>query len=435
MKRILFKTIRLTLKDMQELLNRIVEREEIKITLCNSKFENMIYGYDSEKEAYYRKKNDISINDTNVFISVLNQEIAVYTHFDKSFTCYWSYLEDDFNKMKEFQSGNFKTVKGSDCFRIMQQYNKLPKINSYHEAEIESINQLFYKNPKYLNKKIKNCICYDINSAFSFIQLNYYIDFKDLGEGIVKDDEIGFNFRYKDFNQYDLETTYLPVEKDMIAQYRFKRIAVPEGIYRFVKRYYSIKDKGHLETKQKAKNVLNFSIGESNNHCWYYRALIVSESNLRVYKLIKMIRELYGDVVLYANTDCIATTCKIAFLDNMIGHEIGEFKIEKTGTLYMNNEAYQWNRSKPVYSGIPSFKFERFKEEYHKQMDLAKEDELIKLKGFLNNETKYMLDVETLKIKPFNNIIDKNNNQILYGLKKGKFKVAGGLYGKESEQS
>ena len=88
----------------------------------------------------------------------------------------------------------------------------------------------------------------------------------------------------------------------------------------------------------------------------------------------------------------------------------------------MNNEAYQWNRSKPVYSGIPSFKFERFKEEYHKQMDLAKEDELIKLKGFLNNETKYMLDVETLKIKPFNNIIDKNNTQILYGLKKGKFK-------------
>lgn len=429
MKRILFKCIRLTLKDFQENIKRLQEREEIKITISCKKFEDMIYGYDEEKEEYYRKPNNLTVNDTNVFLSVLNQEVALYTNFNHKYICFWSYLEDDYNKLSEFQSANFKLVKGSDCFRIMQQYNKIPKINSYHEAPITNVSQLFYKNKAYFYKKIKNCICYDINSAFSYIQLNYYVDFKDLGEGIVKADEVGFNLRYNEFNQLDLETTYLPVELDHIAEHRFKLKEVPEGIYKFVKRYYDIKDKDkHIEGKQKAKNVLNFSIGESVNHNWIYRTLIVSECNLRVYKIIKMIRELYGDVVLYANTDCVATTCRISFLDNMLGHKIGEFKVEKTGTLYMNDEAYQWNNSKPVYSGIPSFKFKRFKEEYHRQLDLSEDTELVKLKGFLANETKYMFNVEKLKIEPFNKELNKENNKILFGLKPSKYKIVGGIY-------
>ena len=243
MKRILFKCIRLTLKDFQENIKRLQEREEIKITISCKKFEDMIYGYDEEKEEYYRKPNNLTVNDTNVFLSVLNQEVALYTNFNHKYICYWSYLEDDYNKLSEFQSANFKLVKGSDCFRIMQQYNKIPKLNSYHEAPITNVSQLFYKNKKYFYKKIKNCICYDINSAFSYIQLNYYLDFNDLGEGIVKADEVGFNLRYNEFNQLDLETTYLPVELDHIAEHRFKLKEVPEGIYKFVNKYYNIKDK------------------------------------------------------------------------------------------------------------------------------------------------------------------------------------------------
>lgn len=433
MKRILFKCVRLTLKDMQAFIKEYCLRKEINITISCKKYEDMIYDYDEEKGQYYRKNKDLTINDKNVFISVLNQEISVYTYFNKHFICYWSYLEDDYNKMSDFLSSNFKAVKGSDCFRIMQQYNKLPKLNSYHEAPIENISQLFYKNEKYFYKKINNCICYDINSAFAFIQLNYYIDFKDLGEGIVKSDEIGFNTREKEFSQLDLETTYLPVDTDFIAEHRFKKAKVPKDMERYIYKYYNLKDTTkNIEIKQKAKNVLNFAVGEANNHCWVYRAMVVAESNKRVYNIIKMIRELYGDVVLYANTDCIATTCRISFLDNMLGHNIGEFKIEKKGTLYMNDEAYQWNNSKPVYSGIPAFKFKRFQEEYHKQLDLAKEDELVKLKGFMANETKYMFDIENLKIVPFNKELDKENNKILFGLKKSKYKIVGGVYGEDN---
>ena len=354
--------------------------------------------------------------------------------FNKKYICYWSYLEDNYNKLSDFQSSNFKVVKGSDCFRIMQQYNKIPKLNSYHEAPITNVSQLFYKNRAYFYRKIENCICYDINSAFSYIQLNFYCDFKDLGEGIVKDGEVGFNLRYDEFSQFDLETTYLPVAVDHIAEHRFKLKEVPEGIYKFVNKYYNVKDLSkNVEFKQKAKNILNFSIGESVNHNWIYRTLIVSECNLRVYKIINMIRELYGDVVLYANTDCVATTCRIGFLDNMLGHKIGEFKIEKTGTLYMNDEAYQWNDSKPVYSGVPSFKFKRFQEEYHKQLDLSKESELIKLKGFLSNETKYTFNVEKLKIEPFSKELNSENNKILFGLKPSKYRIVGGIYGETNE--
>lgn len=430
MKRILFKCVRLTLKDMQELVNRIQKRNEINFTISCKKFEDILYGYDEEKESYYIKNKNVKLDDSNVFISVLNQELAVYTKFNKKYVCYWSYLEDEYNKLTDFKSSNFKVVKGSDCFRIMQQYNKIPKLNSYHEAPITNVSQLFYKNRNYFYKKINNCICYDINSAFSYIQLNFYVDFKDLGEGIVKNGEIGFNLRYDEFSQFDLETTYLPVEIGHIAEHRFKLEKVPEGIYKFVNKYYKVKDiSKSVELKQKAKNVLNFSIGESVNHNWIYRTLIVSECNLRVYKIINMIRELYGDVVLYANTDCIATTCRISFLDNMLGYNIGEFKIEKTGTLYMTEEAYQWNKSKPVYSGIPSFKFKRFQEEYHKQLDLAEETELIKLKGFLSNETKYTFNVEKLKIEPFSKEVNKENNKILFGLKPSKYKIVGGVYG------
>ena len=435
MKRILYKFIRLNLNVFQNYIDKILKKTEINISLSFKKLEDLIYEFNEEKQEFFYKKGIIKIDNRNILITILNQEIALYTNFNKKHVCYWSYLnEKDKNNINyDFTSCNFKTIKGSDCYRIMQQYNKIPKINSYHGTKIENVNQIFYKNSRFFYRKIKNCICYDVNSAFSFVQLNYYIDFNDLGSGVVLADEIGFNPRYEEFSQLDLETTYLPVEKDFVALHRFKKKDVPQGIIKFVNKYYNQKK---LESKSfkehKAKSILNFSIGEANNHNWAYRTLIIALSNLRIYKYIKMIQELYGDVVLYANTDCIATTCRISFLDNMLGHNIGEFKIEKTGTLYMNDEAYQWNNSKPVYSGIPKFKFDRFQEEYHKAFDLSKDDELIKLKGFLSNQTKYMLDLEDLKIKPFNLEKDKENNKILFGLKPYKYKIVGDMYGKDT---
>ena len=235
-------------------------------------------------------------------------------------------------------TGLVHEVTGMGAYIIMQRYHKIPHISDKDHAKF-SANPILYFNEKYNKTRIENCIGYDINSAYSYGMIQKMP--KDTDKGpinknprIVKEGEIGF--------MCDGELS-LPGE---MAIYIFKTEESP--FKRFVNIWYNKKKNNTGQEKQNAKDVLNMCIGYIQRHNFWYRAAIIGYCNRRIEKLL----EKYPDDILLCNTDSVISKCHIPEIEQDIGDELGQWKLEHEGSFAYSNMNYQWDYETPTYRGI-----------------------------------------------------------------------------------
>lgn len=235
-----------------------------------------------------------------------------------------------------------------------------------------SVAGLIWFNSALNNKRYENCIGYDRNSAFTWGMMQDMPDTNNkLEPGILEEGQIGFDDNGN------------MVEVGKFAFFRFPKIPTP--FTDFVNYYYKIKQNAKTITeKQRAKKMLNLAVGTLQHHNCFMRAAIIGYSNKFMLDIINR----YEDVILFSNTDSIVSMVPIPEIEENISNELGDWKIEHTGTFAYKDTRYQWNDDYTVYRGIPKKWFENYEKNYGKKFDLLT-DELPKM----GNE--YILNVET----------------------------------------
>lgn len=118
--------------------------------------------------------------------------------------------------------------------------------------------------------------------------------------------------------------------------------AIPSPFKNFAKKWYSRKQ--NPATKDRAKQMLCYSVGYLQRKNPYLRAAILTYAN-------NYIASLVDENTIYINTDCIVSL--VPRNDLPIGTELGEFKIDHQGEFAFSGYNYQWNREIPAYRGIP----------------------------------------------------------------------------------
>lgn len=227
-------------------------------------------------------------------------------------------------------------------------------------------------NNKYNNCEIENCYSYDLNSSYAFAMLS---DMPDCKQGYeirdtsdrrakrVQPDEIGF----------EVIDNRLQVINSGYATYVFKRVKSP--FKAFVDKYYKAKKLAKdKEERQQFKDILNFAVGYILRKNPFVHACILNNAR-------RFIESFEDKNTLYINTDCIVSKTKREDIEELLGDEVGQFKIDHFGTFRRLNGAYQWVGEKPTARGVSK---EWFTEEFNLLTDIMP-----------NNEcNKYILDYE-----------------------------------------
>ena len=232
------------------------------------------------------------------------------------------------------------TVSGTVAFRIMSQYYKVPHMDPRYCADGEccltSASLLWY-NKKYNNMR-NYCYSYDINSAFSYAMLQPMPDTSYAPEWRqIKSGEVGFQ------EVEHTQGTYLEPKFSGISHFVFPLMDSP--FKRFVDVWYDRKQNAKtLNERNKAKSVLNYSIGFLQRVNPFLRAMILWYCNENVKSFI-------DDNTVYCNTDSIVSLKPRD--DLKIGNEIGEWKLEHEGLFAYKDCTYQWGLDKPAYRGVP----------------------------------------------------------------------------------
>lgn len=217
-----------------------------------------------------------------------------------------------------------QAITGLDAFRIMSKYYKVPR----WEKIKFSASALIWKNDKYERER-HHVYYYDLNSAYATIMANY--KFPDTSvqyeAKVVSEGEIGFTERGEivhpgEFAMFVFPLMDSPFKK--FAEVWFKRRKNPK-------------------MKQKAKNVLCYSVGYLQRVNPFLRAYIINSCNDYVKGLIS------EETTVYCNTDCIVS---LVPLDLPIGSELGEWKY-KEGEFAYDGLNYQFDKETPVWRGIP----------------------------------------------------------------------------------
>lgn len=198
-----------------------------------------------------------------------------------------------------------------------------------------SASPLLYKRDDFEGKRVK-AIGYDLNGAYAHALSGPMPDTsRPAGPGEVQMGQIGFGF-------YGEEEHFAAVESGF-ALFRFPAIPSPfrEFVRVWEKRKTESPDKWQRE---KAKQIVNFAVGNLQNHNPFYRATVVSRAN-------NLIKSLIDENTIYSNTDSIVSL--VERKDLPISKDIGGWKIENKGDFAFIGYNYQWNKEKPHYRGIP----------------------------------------------------------------------------------
>lgn len=230
------------------------------------------------------------------------------------------------------------------CKKENPDYDTLIHLHG-EDQDCLSASNLLYFNPKYNGTRHYGCIGYDRNSAYPWAMLQDMPDTRrPLGPGIVEKGQVGFNEGAPLGSLMHFEG---------YAQYRFPLIPTP--FTNFVKRWYDEKKttKNDMD-KQRAKNYLVYAVGALQNVNCFLRAAIVEYSSQYMLDIINR----YEDIILLSNTDSIIATERIPELDENIGIELGQWKIEHIGNFAYRGPQWQWNykeegeESKFAYRGL-----------------------------------------------------------------------------------
>lgn len=172
-------------------------------------------------------------------------------------------------------------------------------------------------------------VIYDLNSAYAMALVDKIIDtYNPHYYDYVEEGEVGFIS-----SDHDLTIRHKGEYADVI-------FPLMESPYKdFARKYYNIKKtapKGSDE-RELAKQILVITVGLWQNVNPYLRAYVVGKCNEQIEYYLKK----YKDKICMWNTDAIYCTEHIDELDNLIGEDIGQFKIEYEGLFRQKGLNYQ----------------------------------------------------------------------------------------------
>lgn len=172
-------------------------------------------------------------------------------------------------------------------------------------------------------------VIYDLNSAYAMALVDKIID--------------TYNPRYYDYVG-EGEVGFISSDPNLTIRHKgeYAEVIFPlmESPYKdFARKYYNIKKtapKGSDE-RELAKQILVITVGLWQNVNPYLRAYVVGKCNEQIEYYLKK----YRDKICMWNTDAIYCTEHIDELDNLIGEDIGQFKIEYEGLFRQKGLNYQ----------------------------------------------------------------------------------------------
>lgn len=360
----------------------------VSVSKMNELLSDKRYNYEVTSENFIKLVNEGKTSEVSGRRAVVESDIHEVALFRMNGTypvCYYCLLDDREGEERVYLSKKFGPVTGYKAFCNLKRFcHDIPETNGYDDAEI-SASQFMYKNRKKIGT-FKNSICFDRNSAFTASMLEWFADFtNDLGPGVVEDGEVGFTQ-----NVMADDENFVPIlgEDGLPASHRFKLAPVPDGVVKYCKKWLKKKEsakKGSME-RLVAKAYLNFAPGALQNHCCWYRALIVGMSNRYMLSLgMKFVEKFGRNCLEYGHCDSWAIDLDKAPRDEvmkimgpLIGEKVGEFKIEHEGACSLSSTAYQWDGCCPTWNGVSKVRLERFEEIYGHQFHINnREDEAL----------------------------------------------------------
>lgn len=230
-----------------------------------------------------------------------------------------------------------QNITGGEAYRILRLNAKFPLLKGTISAS-----PFLWKNKKY-EKQWLDAICYDINSAYAWAMYQPMPDTsKPPMAKVIEEGEVGF----------DCEGD---IQRKGYSQWVFKMLDY-SPFKNFVDKWFARKKQPNF--KQKAKNVLVYSVGFLQRKNPYLRAYIVGLCN-------ELIRSLIDENTLYCNTDSIVSLKERP--DLKLGEGLGEWKVEHKGKFAYDGFNYQWKDETVAYRGVP-------KSWFKKNFDITKDD-------------------------------------------------------------
>lgn len=222
---------------------------------------------------------------------------------------------------------------GMFAWQQVNKFYKVPRAKFLSKTQ-HSSSGFLYKNDKYEGQRLKDCIGYDINSSYTWAMIQPMPDTSvepDIGRK-VKKGEVGFDCNY-----------------NLVFEGHFANLVYPlieSPFKKFAKVWYDRKKNATTpEEKKKAKDVLNASIGYFQRTNPVLRTAILWYANERIKSLI-------DEDTLYCNTDSIISRTRRPDIEENLGNELGQWKVEHYGDFAFKGYTYQWNLDKPTYRGI-----------------------------------------------------------------------------------
>lgn len=244
-----------------------------------------------------------------------------------------------------------------------------------HGRIIQSAKPILGYNKKF-DKTEHPVVVYDLNSAYAMALVDKIID--------------TYNPRYCDFvgeNEVGFFSSDINLKIRHKGEYADVVFPLIESPYKdFARKYYEIKKtapKGSDE-RELAKQILVITVGLWQNVNPYLRAYVIGKCNEYIEYFLKK----YKDKICMWNTDALYCTEHIEELDNLIGDDIGQFKIEYEGMFRQKGCNYQkldLEEHKTSYRGKSKI---LFKDEYNILTDRLPTCVM-----------PYKMDKETLEIK------------------------------------
>lgn len=295
----------------------LVRPEKINLILRDAVEKNKFI-FKREKEENDSIKNCCYIHDAPVKITI---------------TTDWNGNTYDFYSYKDGRDIWEGVKEGGECFKVLARHYWQP---SRRLPSDMAASPLIGYNPKY-NKTRQWAWGYDLNSAYSAQILNGWIDeWSGPKQKIIEEDEIGF-----DSNLSSL------MDVGDFSLFVFKKCPPPPGLVKFVETYYGKKrNPRDIAEKAEAKNMLNHTIGCLQNKNPFLRAYVIASCN-------DYIRNLLDEDSLVWNTDSIVSRRRRFDLEENLGTEIGQWKLEHEGEFAYIGLTYQWDYQTPTWRSVP----------------------------------------------------------------------------------
>ena len=376
-----YKCIRYTYVTSLEDMQHIYEIAERYTTIMKTDKEYRYSGVGTLKYISYVQDGDRYYKITSRWIKDIEDKngktkyVDVFDVGEEKYACTWI-----FDKTGEDRA----RIHPSRVSRISNAVYKPDKIIGTNEdifdrdgsgKIIQSAKPILGYNKKF-DKTEHPVVVYDLNSAYAMALVDKIID--------------TYNPRYCDFvgeNEVGFFSSDINLKIRHKGEYADVVFPLIESPYKdFARKYYEIKKtapKGSDE-RELAKQILVITVGLWQNVNPYLRAYVIGKCNEYIEYFLKK----YKDKICMWNTDALYCTEHIEELDNLIGDDIGQFKIEYEGIFRQRGCNYQ------------KLDLEEHKTSYRgKSKILFKDDYNILTDRLPTCVMPYKMDKETLEIK------------------------------------